>query len=144
MKKIIVLLLLMLTSTVVGQEDYALAGPVWTEVEGGEMEFAVHTGYAKELLWQIYAAVSAEFGSGAEAQVEIIKLFPVYKTLSLGVSAGGGVNYVDSEVPIEDLIFGSGGVVGTFGLSKTLGVWSFYEARTQTDPKVGFGLYLKL
>ena len=143
MKHLLIVIMIVLMAPIIMAEEFVLAGPIWTEVEDDEMGFALHVGYAKKLLG-VYLAGSAEFGSDAEIQGEIIKLFQVYKKLSLGISAGTGVNYIDSEVPLEDLIFGSGGFVATYGLSEKLGAWSFYEARTQEDPKIGFGLYLKL
>ncbi|MCK5604458.1 hypothetical protein KAR91_21385 [Candidatus Pacearchaeota archaeon] len=124
-------------------DSFILAGPVWTEFDKDTMDFAIHVGYGKKL-FGVYIVGEAEFGNSAEFKGEVLKLFRLSGRLHGGVSAGVGVNYVKEEVPIEELLFGSGGIVGTFALSDRLGTWAFWESRTQEDPKVGFGLFLKI
>ena len=121
-----------------------LLGPVWTGEAGSDKifdNFAVHIGYAHKSLADTWIAGSAEWGSRAEVQLEFIRLFGVSERLAVGVSAGGGLNYSDSGLTIAEMVFWSGGLVGTIDLNDEVGFWLIYESRYEEKPKFGFGVY---
>jgi len=122
-----------------------LAGPVMV----GD-ELAMQVGYSIQLQ-RMWINVMGKFGETTEAEVEIMKMFPLSNRVYVGLIAGGGVDWSDDPStggePIEAILFGSVGLAGTVGLSDDIGVWGFWkgrDAKIKSKPKVGVGLYLKL